>query len=226
MKFPQTLIATLSLLTAVSLQANDSTFKRIKSVDTDQPLIALTFDDGPNQLTPEYLKLFKEEDVKATFFWKGKSVASRPELAKRILAEGHEAGNHSYNHPHFNKLTDEEALKEVMDTQAIIQETTGYTPVLFRAPYILYTPALMSILEEQQLQPIDCNVGVKDWDKSTTVELIIERATTEKTKAGTIMLMHDWSPKSLEALRTIIPQLKEQGYQFVTVSELLKAQKS
>ncbi|WP_309386358.1 polysaccharide deacetylase family protein [Cerasicoccus frondis] len=211
---------------SATASADDTTVKRIKSVDTDQPLIALTFDDGPNELTPKYLELFEKEGIKATFFWKGKSVAGRPELAKRILAEGHEVGNHSYTHPNFQKISDEEAVKEVMETQEVIQEVTGFKPTLFRAPYIVYTPKLMEILTEAELQPIDCSVGVKDWHEDTTVELIIERATTEKTKAGTIMLMHDWSPKSLAALPTIIQQLKAKGYQFVTVSELLEAAKS
>lgn len=227
---PQTLtkaiMLSVSLLLAGSLSANDGAFNRIKSVDTDQPLIALTLDDGPSDITPEYLELFHKEDIKVTFFWKGNAVSSRPEIAQRVVAEGHEVGNHSYTHPRFNQISDEEARKEVIDTQNTIKETTGVTPILFRAPYILYTPKLMEILEETELQPIDCSVGVSDWHPDTTVELIIERATSEKTKAGTIMLMHDWSPKSLAALPEIIEDLKAKGYKFVTVSELLAASKS
>ncbi|MBC2602806.1 polysaccharide deacetylase family protein [Puniceicoccus vermicola] len=202
---------------------NEVTIQRIKSVETDQPLIALTFDDGPNDLSPDYLDLFAQEGIKATFFCKGNSVASRPEIARRIVNEGHEVGNHSYSHPRFNQISDAEAYKQVIDTQAIIEETTGTTATLFRAPYILYTPKLMEILQATGLQPIDCSVGVSDWHEDTTVELIIERATTDKTKAGTIILMHDWSPKSLEALPTVIETLRERGYRFVTVSELLAA---
>ncbi|MBC2602222.1 polysaccharide deacetylase family protein [Puniceicoccus vermicola] len=200
---------------------DEVTIRRIKSVETDQPLIALTFDDGPNDLSPKYLDLFAKENIKATFFWKGKSVAQRPEIARRIVEEGHEVGNHSYSHPRFNQISDVEAYKQVIETQEIIQKTTGKKPTLFRAPYILYTPKLMEILQATELQPIDCSVGVTDWHKDTTVDLIIERATTEKTQAGSIILMHDWSPKSLEALPTIIEILRERGYRFVTVSELL-----
>tara|TARA_R100000027_G_scaffold184_1_gene210 strand:- start:12001 stop:13173 length:1173 start_codon:yes stop_codon:yes gene_type:complete len=204
---------------------DEVTINRIKSVETDRPLIALTFDDGPNDLSPQYLDLFAQENIKATFFWKGRNVEKRPELAKRIVREGHEVGNHSYSHPRFNQISHAEAYRQVIDTQEIIEETTGVTPTLFRAPYILYTPKLMEILQSTGLQPIDCSVGVSDWHSDTTVQLIIERATSDKTQPGTIILMHDWSTKSLDALPAIIEILRDRGYQFVTVSELIAARK-
>jgi peptidoglycan/xylan/chitin deacetylase (PgdA/CDA1 family) len=199
----------------------------IGNVKTDQPAVALTFDDGPCWLTPKFLELFKKEGVKATFFEGGSSIKKNPELAKRIIKEGHEIGNHTINHPHLAKLkTDAEIRKEIAGNQTIIKDAVGVEAKVFRAPFGEHDQRVWKVLDELKLPSVMARVNTRDWDgKNATVKSITESATAE-TKAGDIILMHIWQQKTLDAMPEIIKRLKAKGYRMVTVSELLAMEKS
>ncbi|MET0262050.1 MAG: polysaccharide deacetylase family protein [Rariglobus sp.] len=193
----------------------------IKSVKTDQPVVALTFDDGPHPVnTQRMLDLFAKENVKVTFFEVGKNVAAQPALARAIVAAGHEIANHSKTHPKLGDMTDVAAVRaELVETQAIIKDATGVTPVTFRAPFISHGPALWTVLGELGLPSISGSISTNDWDGKVTREMIVER--TVKAGPGDIVILHTWPDKTVEALPEIISQLKANGMRFVTVSELL-----
>jgi peptidoglycan/xylan/chitin deacetylase (PgdA/CDA1 family) len=211
----------LLALPIVGLNAAE-TREPIGNVKTDQPAVALTFDDGPCWLTPKFLELFKKEGVKATFFELGKSIKKNPELAKRILKEGHEIGNHTISHPHLAKLeTDAEIRKAITDNQGVIKDAVGVEPKVFRAPFGEHDERVWKVLDELKLSSVMARVDTLDWDnKNATVDSITESATAG-TKAGYIIIMHIWQQMTIVAMPEIIKRLKDKGYRMVTVSELL-----
>jgi peptidoglycan/xylan/chitin deacetylase (PgdA/CDA1 family) len=218
LKFSLLMLLTLPV---VGLNAAE-TREPIGNVTTDQPAVALTFDDGPCWLTPKFLELFKKEGVKATFFECGKSIKKNPELAKRILKEGHEIGNHTISHPHLSKLkTDSEIRKEIAGNQEVIKDAVGVEPKVFRAPFGEHDERVWKVLDELKLSSVMARVDTRDWDnENATVDSITESAVVG-TKAGDIILMHIWQQKTLDAMPEIIKRLKAKGYRMVTVSELL-----
>ena len=185
--------------------------------------VALTFDDGPDDNVIPILDMLAKAGGKATFFFKGSNVDKQPEVAQKVIAAGSEIGNHSYTHPWFNapSFTADMAREEVEKTQQVIKEKTGFTPVLFRAPYIRYTDALWAVLDELQLTAVNSNVVGNDWEKTATSLTITERVTKQVSPGG-IVLLHSWPPCTVQALPDIITFLKDNGYEMVTVSELIK----
>lgn len=197
----------------------------ISSVATTEPVVALTFDDGPHASnTTRMLELFAREKVRVTFFEIANNVAQHPELARAIVAGGHEIGNHTKTHANLSHLPDPTAVRaEVSEAQTIIKETTGVAPVVFRAPFLAHSPAVWAVLAELNLPSITTEVATKDWDAATTKEQIVASAIT--AGPGAIVLMHTWPDKTVEALPEIIAQLRAKGLRFVTVSELLALRK-
>ncbi len=192
----------------------------ITHIETQQPLVCLSFDDGPSEGTEELLDLFKRENVKATFFVMGKYVAKKPELCQRMVAEGHEIGNHSYTHPHLDKLGSIDAIRqEIESTQAIIESSAGVTPLLFRAPYLDTNADVYTVLNEHNLVSVHASRYTSDWKSNITADEVF-KAATESAKAGDIILMHGWSPATREAMPRIIENLRGKGLRFVTVSEM------
>lgn len=196
----------------------------IQSIKTREPVVALTFDDGPHvTITAQMLELFAREKIKVTFFEVGKNVAQFPELAKAVLAAGHEIGNHSKTHANLGEMADAAAVRaEVVETQDIIRKATGYTPVVFRAPFLSHGPALWTVLNELKLPSIN-GIEATDWEASTTKESIV--ATCSKAGPGEIILLHTWPKQTVEALPEIIRNLRAKGLRFVTVSELIALDK-
>ena len=219
MRFTAALILLMTGLISTLNAANPEILNRVA---TDQKLVALTFDDGPDEQTLNLMKLIEAEGGKATFFIVGKNIPREAEVLRATARAGHELGNHSFTHSSLPKLSPEEMRAEVADTQKLIEKMTGRRPVLFRAPYLDYDDTLHRILREEQLQAVNANLSVQDWDAATTVEQIIERATTDLV-AGSIILMHSWPEHTLAAMPEILRILRERGYRMVTVSELLKA---
>lgn len=211
----------LTLATLVCLMTTLSAQTMIKSVKTDLPVVALTFDDGPHPVqTQALLDLFAREKIKVTFFEVGQNVAKYPELARAIHAAGHELANHSKTHPKLGEMTDVAAVRaELTETQTLIKDTTGVAPVVFRAPYISHGPALWTVLDELKLPSISGSFSASDWDAKVTKDQIIE--TCSKAGAGDIVILHTWPEKTAEALPAIIANLRAKGLGFVTVSELL-----
>lgn len=190
------------------------------------PRVALTFDDGPDRrFTPKVLDVLKKHDVKATFFLMGSRVRGLPMITKRIDEEGHSIGNHTYWHPKLYTESLERMWWEVNETEKAISEVVGYKPRLFRAPYGGLTEPLLSGLANMELSVVGWSVDSLDWKGISAEE--VENNVLGNTVPGSIILMHSgghWTQDlsgMVEALDVIIPKLKAQGLEFVTVAELL-----
>ena len=186
--------------------------------------IALTFDDGPHpKYTPQILDILAEYHVPATFFVVGSNAENYPQLVKRIHREGHEIGNHTFHHCHVAKMNEAELKDDVLACRRIVEELTGHAPKLFRPPEGVCNDEVRAICRELDMTIIIWSVDTRDWAHPTQKE-ILENVRTNSTD-GSIILMHDFigqkSPTP-QALKRIIPMLRELGYEFVTVSELLR----
>lgn len=186
-----------------------------KIIDSNQKVVALTFDDGPSKYTKEILKILQDNEACATFFVIGNKVEAYKDTMQLMVQNGNEIGNHSYNHKWLTKLNDEELKEQIDKTQEVINSVTGYTPTIIRPTYGSISKNLR---KELPLDVIMWTVDTSDW-KYKSVEQIFKEA-TKKTKDLDVILMHDTHERTVKALNKIIPELKKQGFQFVTVSEL------
>lgn len=181
------------------------------------PEVALTFDDGPSpKYTPLLLDGLKEKNVRATFFLLGKNVKENQELVQRMQAEGHLLGNHTYNHVQLNKIPETTARQEILKTNNEIYEATGKYPEYMRPPYGAWKKNMELCVE---MLPVFWDIDTLDW-KSQNVDAILNAA-GEEPEDGSIILMHDEYQTSVEAALLLIDRLKEKGYEFVTVDELI-----
>lgn len=191
----------------------------------DGKQVALTFDDGPDAVvTPQILDILKEHHIKATFFILGDRAERHPETVRRIAEEGHAIGNHSWSHPNFKELTMEEATKQITDTQEELNHIIGYRPSLFRPPYGALDADKEKAIQNMELAIVNWSVDTMDWSGVSAQEIM--RIIDTQLKPGGIILQHTANGKNqlantLEALELFIPDLKDQGYSFVTVPDLL-----
>lgn len=192
-----------------------NTNETVKVIDPSLPVVALTFDDGPSKYTKEILELLKENDAYATFFVVGNKVEAYSNTINIMIKNGNEVGNHSYSHKWLSRLSNNSIKEEINLTQNILKSTANYTPTLLRPTYGSVNKKLRGSTD---LKIVLWDVDTKDW-KLKSSEAIAKRA-LESIQDGDIVLMHDIYERSLNALKIIIPALKEKGYQFVTVSEL------
>ena len=185
--------------------------------DEEHPKIALTFDDGPHPVyTPKLLDGLKERGIHATFFLIGKNIEGNEALVNRIQEEGHLIGSHTYNHVQLNKLSESKARDEVLKGCNKIYETTGTYSSFVRPPYGSWKKNLDFCIT---MIPVSWNVDSLDW-KTQNTEKIVKRVVKDVGE-GDIILMHDIFDTSVEAALQIVDTLTEEGYQFVTVDELL-----
>ena len=181
------------------------------------PEVALTFDDGPSpKYTPLLLDGLKERNVRATFFLLGQNVKENQELVQRMQAEGHLLGNHTYNHVQLNKIPETTARQEILKTNNEIYEATGKYPEYMRPPYGAWKKNMELCVE---MLPVFWDIDTLAW-KSQNVDAIL-KAAGEEPEDGSIILMHDEYQTSVEAALLLIDRLKEKGYEFVTVDELI-----
>lgn len=180
--------------------------------------VALTFDDGPDsQYTPMLLDGLKERDVKATFFVMGKQAEKYPDLIKRMEEEGHLIGNHTYSHMQLKKSNREQFKEELKKTSEIVETITGNSVQYVRPPYGAWDKTFE---KELNMFPVLWNIDPLDWCKSN-VSCIAQNVINE-VEENDIILMHDQYPSSVKAALKIVDALKEQGYEFVTVDELVE----
>lgn len=191
--------------------------KEEKEKEEGKKYIALTFDDGPNSTsTVDLLKILAKEKVQATFFLLGQMVESHPDIAKKIAQEGHEIANHSYSHPDLTTLSAEQVRAEVLKTDEAIYRATGVLTKNFRPPYGAVNP---DVIKEVGLPIIQWDVDSLDWqlrDPQAIATRVIDAA-----NEGSIILLHDIHKTSVASVSKIIYKLKQEGYLFVTISELL-----
>ena len=183
-------------------------------------MIALTFDDGPDPTTtPQALAILKKYNAKATFFMVGKNVSANPDIAKQVRKEGHQIGNHTWDHPQLPKLSLDNAKKEILDTQEAIQKATGVQTKITRPPYGAINNAIQYGVDQSFIM---WDVDSLDWKTHNTTAILNE--VKKEVKPGSIILMHDIHQTTIDALPTVLDYLKSQGYTFVTVDELLDYQ--
>ena len=200
----------------------------IKCGNTNEKLLALTFDDGPDEdFTPQILDILKKYNVKATFYVIGEKVQYNKKIIKREFEEGHEIGNHTYTHINVSKNGYNRINKEIGDTQSEIKSVTGVYPKTFRPPYRAISKDMCEIIKQKNMSIVLWSyVDARDW-QSPGVSSIV-KSIESGIQNGCIILLHDYNklrnPKSqtVEALDIIIPDLLEKGYKFVTISELIE----
>src|SRR3984957_18885377 len=195
------------------------------SVNVDGPYIAMTFDDGPSpETTPRLLDILKQRNIKATFFMIGQNAERNPTIVQRILAEGHEIGNHSWTHPQLSKLSDDRVTEEINKTQAAIKNASGYTPVLLRPPYGAITSRQKEWIEKQfGLSVIIGSVDPFDWKRPGAS--VIEQRILSGARPGAIILSHDIHKQTVDAMPATLDALAQKGFKFVTVSQLIAMNK-
>lgn len=194
----------------------------IYCVDTTEKKIALTFDAAwGNEDTGQILEILKKHGVRVTFFMTGGWVESYPDDVKAILAAGHDLGNHSENHKNMSQLSDAEKKEELMKVHEKVRTLTGYEMFLFRPPYGDYDNAVVNVAKENGYYTIQWDVDSLDW-KDYGVDSIIKTVTQHKHLGnGSIILCHNGAKYTAKALDMLIATLKNEGYTFVPVSELI-----
>lgn len=194
----------------------------IYCVKTDKKQIALTFDGAwGNEDTATLLDILARQNVHATFFFTGGWIENFPEDVKTILAQGHEVGNHSENHKQMSQLSKSQCKEELQLAHDKVKELTGIDMTLFRPPFGDYNDTVIEAANELGYHVIQWDVDSLDW-KDYGVDSIIHTVTTHKHLGnGSIILMHNGAKYTKDALEAMIINLKEQGYEFVKVSELI-----
>lgn len=183
--------------------------------------IAMTFDDGPHaQFTPTLLDQLKARNIKATFFVVGQNVAALPQIAKRIVDEGHEIANHSWSHPAFAKMSTEAVSSQIQRTEDAIFAATGLRSTNFRPPYGSITAAQKKwIPEKYNLRILLWSVDPLDWRKPG--DAVLRSRIVNGAHYGAIILAHDIHGSTVRAMPETFDELLAKGFKFVTVEQLL-----
>ncbi|WP_263708065.1 polysaccharide deacetylase family protein [Shouchella tritolerans] len=190
-------------------------------LDSDGKYVALTFDDGPHpEVTPRILDTLKKHDVKATFFMLGSQVEYYPELSNKVMEAGHEIGNHTMNHPDLTALEFNQIIEEMQQSNDIIEKATGRATTLFRPPYGASNGNVEQIASGMGNSLVMWSVDSLDWKSRDAVA--VNEEVMSNVSPGSIVLMHDIHPSTADALPQLLTSLEEQGYQMVTVSQLLE----
>ena len=198
----------------------------IWDIQTDEKVVALTFDDGPHpEYTNQVLDLLEQYGAKGTFFVVGQLADESPQVVLRMYEDGHEIANHTYTHP-FTKSVPK-IMKEIKQTNDTIYSITGNSPNLFRPVEGQYTDALVNevIKEGFKIVMWSWHQDTEDW-KDPGVNNIVTKV-LEGTEEGDVILFHDGGgnrQQTVKALEKILPELKNRGYKFITISEMIKMQ--
>lgn len=180
--------------------------------------MALTFDDGPNaKVTPQVLAILKKYDAKATFFMVGQNVSKNSAVVKQIYEAGHEIGNHTWDHAKLTALSTANVKQEVDRTSNAIYAAIGQYPTVFRPPYGATNDKVRSVMT---MPSILWSIDTLDWKHRNAKKILTY--VKASAKDGSIILMHDIHQTTANGLENVILYLQKQGYEFVTVSEILQ----
>jgi peptidoglycan/xylan/chitin deacetylase (PgdA/CDA1 family) len=201
----------------------DATYFKIQ---TSEKVIAITFDDGPHGVnTPRLLDMLKKRNVKATFSVVGNMVKYNPQLLRRMIAEGHEIGNHTVTHGTLSKMSDAALRKELQDAHDMIVAETGVAPRSMRPPGgAIKNDQKKLMLKEFGYPTILWSVDPEDWKKPGAS--VVTSRLVNGAKPGGILLVHDLHASTVDAMPSTLDQLLAKGYRFVTVSELIMMDES
>ena len=189
--------------------------------DSAVPEVALTFDDGPDPVFgPQVAAILKAKGVPATFFLVGMRVKQYPDVARLLARDGFELGNHTYNHQDLPALKPHEIASELRLCDKDIFDATGRHTTLMRPPGVQYNDKMLGVTKALGYVTVSWTVGAKDYDKDTNADFIKERI-LDRTAPGAIILLHQDTAATVAALPAIIDGLRAQGFQFVTISQML-----
>ncbi len=203
--------------------------KNIVQMHTEQKIVALTFDDGPNPpYTEQLLEVLDLHNIKATFFLVGQRIEKHPETVRMIRRKGHQVGNHSYSHPVLGLRTSIYIQREIERTDRLLRELDIGDEIVFRAPMLTRFLPVAWVLSKADRTHISCNVW--SWDWTTQNPRRITQTVLKKTKPGSIIVLHDGKAENehadrsgtVEATDRIITALKREGYQFWTIKQWLE----
>lgn len=207
----------------ISLPSSSSTALGVtySRVRTNLPYIAMTYDDGPHpKNTPRLLDMLRKRNIKATFYVIGRSVNLYPQITRRIVAEGHEIGNHTWTHRKLTALSDSQVRKEMNTTRDAIVAACGVKPRTMRPPYgALRQDQRAWIYKEYGYPTILWSVDPEDW-KRPGLSVVTSRI-VNNTRNGGIVLAHDLHKPTVDAMPATLDGLLRKGFKFVTVSQLL-----
>lgn len=192
--------------------------KEKSSIDPDQPMVALTFDDGPGPRTGEILDLLERYDAHATFFMLGQKIASNADVVKKMKKIGCELGNHSYDHTSLTKLGEKEIKEQMSSTNKALKKAAGSEATVMRPPYGAVND---TVKKNVGLPMILWNIDTLDWktrNAENTVKVVMN-----DVEDGDIILMHDIHSETVDAVLELVPKLEDAGFQMVTVSEMAAA---
>lgn len=216
--------STASKISDYSFESTEEKDKIIASNRNAEKCVAITFDDGPHpKYTPEILDILQKYNAKATFFVIGENAKKHPEIIKKEYDQGHEIGNHTFSHPDLRSISAEQFVQEIEKTQAAIEEITGERPKLFRPPGGYLNNNIVDELLLHKYNPVlwSWRQDSMDWT-CPSVESIVNTV-MNNLRDGDIILFHDFISKNSPtpaALEIILKRLTQQGYSFLTVSEL------
>lgn len=203
--------------------------KNVIRLDTEQRVVSLTFDDGPHPpYTDQLLDVLAKHNVKATFFMIGNRIEKNPETVHRIIAEGHQVGNHSYSHPVLGFRLPGRIRREIEHTDSLLRQLGTIGEIVFRAPMLTRFLPVAWVLAKVNRTHISCNVW--SWDWTTQNPDRIAHRVLKKVQPGSIIVLHDGKAENSHANRTgtieatdrIITKLKRKKYQFCTITDGLK----
>ena len=181
------------------------------------PRVALTFDDGPHRIyTKNLLDGLRERGVKATFFVVGENIPGNEDLIRQMEADGHLIGNHTYDHADISKLSDEENCRELQKTSDLVKEITGYGTAYVRPPFGNWKDTMDCRVT---MISVKWTIDTLDWKSKNVAEIIGK--VMQQISDHDIILMHDYYETSVEAALQIVDRLQEEGYEFVTVEDLI-----
>ncbi len=195
-------------------------------VNTNKKVMALTFDDGPDpEYTAQIAALLREYNAKATFFMVGSRVKAFPQVARQLVSENHELANHTYSHPDVRRISNDRLQAEMEKTQEIIYASTGVRPQLFRPPGGYYSDSVVNAAKRSGFLVVmwSWHQDTRDWS-DPGVKKIVNKV-LNNARNGDIVLFHDYGgnrSQTVKALREILPVLQKRGYEFVTVSEMMR----
>lgn len=206
--------------------ASKATGEPIRQIHTTQKVVALTFDDGPDQpYTDQILKILANRKVKATFYVLGGNAKAYPDLIKKIMSEGHDLGNHSMAHSKMKGRSVAQITNDIQSVDNILRNLGYQKEITFRAPFGITSPELKTALQQLNKRQVLFTFLPQDWTKISAQQ--IYNNVMKEMKPGLIITLHDGGKRrenTVKATEMLIDNLQKQGYRFVTVSELLDLQ--
>ena len=195
------------------------TSQPVRVIDPTRPMVALTFDDGPHAVyTDQILDILEEHGAVATFFEVARNLSKAPDAVRRAADLGCEIGSHSYRHANLGKMDQAAQQADQAAADALFQEVLGTTPTLLRPPYGSMNKTLKTTCGRSI---VTWSIDPEDW-LCRDADTVVKRIQAEKSLDGQVILLHSIYDSTVEATKILVPWLLEQGYQLVTVSELIQ----